>query len=405
MFLPRLARWMHTSGWRASPLRMPAALFSSWHVSSLGRTRNTRGQVFLGSQDISGYRRVQMTLPPKMKKNFYVHRLVAYAFYGPPSSPQLVVNHIDGDPGNNCLDNLEYATYSENSRRSRARSSQNPSPRSGKAVMVRKVGMQTWTTFPSMRQAAEAVGVHHSSVSHCCRGKQLTCQGHEFMLAPVTDLLGEIWAAAVCPATSTMMLGYQISTHGRMQGPTGFISHGSALKGYRRITFQGRCIYVHRIMAATFLKVPSTSMDWEVDHKDGNRANNLVDNLEVVTHSENMYRALAMRDNRGVVSTRRPVRGRRLPSDTWCSFSSVSEAADYVGGHVSNIIKCCKGKYKSCCGYVWEYADEPHTVSVEEWREVDVPGLLAAWDVKWLIRCSTPVEHQNGMPAGERVCI
>ncbi|SFK95455.1 sigma factor-like helix-turn-helix DNA-binding protein [Salinicoccus halodurans] len=47
------------------------------------------------------------------QKSFYVHRLLAEAFIpNPESKPQ--VNHIDGVGDNNSLDNLEWATASEN---------------------------------------------------------------------------------------------------------------------------------------------------------------------------------------------------------------------------------------------------------------------------------------------------
>lgn len=43
----------------------------------------------------------------------YMHRLLAEAFIDNPESKR-TVNHIDGDKRNNSLDNLEWATYSEN---------------------------------------------------------------------------------------------------------------------------------------------------------------------------------------------------------------------------------------------------------------------------------------------------
>lgn len=44
---------------------------------------------------------------------------------------------------------------------------------------------------------------------------------------------------------------------------------------------------VHRLVASAFLPVPPTSAH-EVNHRDGNKANNRADNLEWVTHAENM---------------------------------------------------------------------------------------------------------------------
>lgn len=44
----------------------------------------------------------------------YIHRLVAEHFIGPCPEDGMVVNHIDGDPFNNHVSNLEWATSSEN---------------------------------------------------------------------------------------------------------------------------------------------------------------------------------------------------------------------------------------------------------------------------------------------------
>lgn len=44
-----------------------------------------------------------------------------------------------------------------------------------------------------------------------------------------------------------------------------------------------------------------------------------------------------------------------LDGDYIKSFESVAQAAAEVGQHVSNVAAACKGKQKSCAGYMWRY--------------------------------------------------
>lgn len=56
---------------------------------------------------------------------------------------------------------------------------------------------------------------------------------------------------------------------------------------------QGKRFYIHRVIALTFLGAPPDGL--EVNHKDGNKSNNCVANLEYVTHQQNIdhsYRVL-----------------------------------------------------------------------------------------------------------------
>lgn len=94
-----------------------------YEVSSHGRLRSYRRQaggrlaeprVLTGGPDAYGYRRANLTLRDGSKRSYKIHRLVAFAFLGPPPSEQHQVAHNDGVPLNNVVSNLRWATPSEN---------------------------------------------------------------------------------------------------------------------------------------------------------------------------------------------------------------------------------------------------------------------------------------------------
>lgn len=62
-----------------------------------------------------GYYAFKLRRPDGCRKSVKRHRLLCMVFKPIPSDPnRRIVNHIDGIPGNDQLDNLEWSTYSEN---------------------------------------------------------------------------------------------------------------------------------------------------------------------------------------------------------------------------------------------------------------------------------------------------
>lgn len=82
-------------------------------VSGKGCVREIKKPVKMSmSFDNSGYRVVGLRKGDNLKQ-YKVHRLVAIAFIPNPLNKPCV-NHIDGDKGNNKLENLEWVTVKEN---------------------------------------------------------------------------------------------------------------------------------------------------------------------------------------------------------------------------------------------------------------------------------------------------
>lgn len=62
--------------------------------------------------------------------------------------------------------------------------------------------------------------------------------------------------------------------------------------GYRLVAVDGKTCLLHRLVAAAWIPCTDNSRKW-INHIDGDKENNTVENLEWVTRSENMQKAFA----------------------------------------------------------------------------------------------------------------
>lgn len=102
--------------------------YENYKISNHGRVMNVNTGKFMSQSIRNEYMRVGLYSKPK-QKSFDVHRLVAEHFLPVPSTElivaasktklkKVIVNHIDGNKTNNHVDNLEWSTYSDNSKHS-----------------------------------------------------------------------------------------------------------------------------------------------------------------------------------------------------------------------------------------------------------------------------------------------
>lgn len=83
--------------------------------------------------------------------------------------------------------------------------------------------------------------------------------------------------------------GYDVSNFGRIRHNNRILAGSYHSDGYIFTTIKGKQIPIHRFVANAFIPNPNNLP--EVNHKDGNKMNNSVDNLEWVTRSENSKHA------------------------------------------------------------------------------------------------------------------
>ena len=160
--------------------------------------------------------------------------------------------------------------------------------------------------------------------------------------------------------------GYQVSNLGRVKSPDIYIMVNNKYKlykngniltpykhkktGYMSITIgKHSTIMVHRLVAKAFI---SNFNNYPcINHKDENKQNNHVDNLEWCTHKYN--------NNYGNNTKKlcKPVLQYDLNGNFIKEYYGANEASRQTGINCTNICKCCRGERKKTKGFIFKYKE------------------------------------------------
>lgn len=186
---------------------------------------------------------------------------------------------------------------------------------------------------------------------------------------------------------------YQVSTNGRVKSLKREVTYKDGRKrifeekiltprsdkgGYQYVILSKndtpKTFKIHRLVAQCF--IPNKSKLPQVNHKDENKKNNCVSNLEWCSAKYNINygscrkRATQSHDyskSRNKINWKesqakrvkklyKPIWQCKLNGERIKKYRSAKDVNTELGFDASSIAKCCKGKLKTVHGYVWKYA-------------------------------------------------
>ena len=156
--------------------------------------------------------------------------------------------------------------------------------------------------------------------------------------------------------------GYQVSNMGRVRsfkyGKVRILKPVANKNGYLKVQLYKnnslKTIFIHRLVAMAFIPNPNNLP--QVNHKDEDKTNNIVSNLEWCDAKYNSNYGTARK--RMIEKIQKVVIQIDKNTNVIINiFPSLMEAERQTGYNHGHICKCCKGKLKTTGGYKWSYKD------------------------------------------------
>jgi hypothetical protein len=177
--------------------------------------------------------------------------------------------------------------------------------------------------------------------------------------------------------------GYRITSEGEVIGKRGELlslelrpDKYYGIKLYRKGSDRYRerdSWQVHRLVILAFgtdTEIKRMNDGCIVNHKNGERNDNSLENLDVLTHKNNTDHAW---ENNLITKWERKVRQLSSEGEAIAEFNSITEAANETGVSLQSISKVCRKKAQTAGGYKWEYNDDKEEKipqDVESWKEI-----------------------------------
>ena len=156
---------------------------------------------------------------------------------------------------------------------------------------------------------------------------------------------------------------YEIDSNGNVYRNGKTIKCSLNSKGYKRVTMSEngkiKREFVHRLVAKLFIPNPLNLP--QVNHINGDKQDNRVENLEWCNNSQNQIHALKNKLRKASPKGDMNIKSKKVRMYNEHEekvFGSLRSALEYLNKdykYYSSLAHCCKGDIKTAYGYHWEY--------------------------------------------------
>jgi len=310
-----------------------------YKISNLGRVWSSYRNKIMTPQLNAGYYTVLLD-----RKKYRIHRLVANAFCIKPING-VVVHHINENKKDNRASNLEWTTVAKNTSYSRTIGLYSK----GKVCQIDKQGVII-AIYDSVMDAARKVGVDHSNLSSCLKGRLKTTGGFgwKYLNTPINidqEPEGKVYKD---------YLNYIITPKGQIYSKTtkNYLKVTKKLSGHIQVHLckngKYKHFYVHRLVAELF--IPNENSQYCVNHKNGNASDNRVINLEWTTQKNNALHSCRVLKNNTKQVIQYSKNGEYIDQ-----YDSVQISSEKTGIDHRNIASVARGEMPTTGGFVWIY--------------------------------------------------
>lgn len=331
--------------------------FDMYEVSNLGKVRNKKTKRILRQATQGGYKCVGLMFNNKIK-SLRVHRLIAKEFIKNLENKSQV-NHIDKNRSNNIVSNLEWTTAKEN----KVHRSTGVIQTTNQNIHVWRVDKETnekIEMYNSFEEAGQWLvdnnysNCHHTArtnISNAVRGVYKLSCGFKWIRNEQPNLENEEWRHVIINGETNE--NYQVSNMGRFKNSKGIImeNYKPHHSGYIFCRVNIEKYPIHRLVAFTFLE--NLENKPVINHIDGNKTNNSVNNLEWCTIAENNQH----NHNVGLIkSYKRKIGQYDTDGKLVKEFNSIVEAVNET--KIGTIKHVLHKKQNTAGGFIWKYSDE-----------------------------------------------